>query len=327
MGALKVLFLGGAGMIGSACAQEAAARGLDLTVITRGDSGGRPVPQGVRHLRGDVRDPEALRSLLGGQEFDAVVNWVGFKPDHLAGDVDLFLGRTGQYVFISTASVFSRPAPQLPITESSPRRNDAWPYPKEKLECEESLERAYRDRYFPVTIVRPSHTYDRTVIPVLAGWTAVDRMRRGLGVVVHGDGTSLWTLMHSSDFARALIPILGNPHTMGESVNVVSGEILTWDQIHLSLAAAAGVTPTLVHRSSESIETEVPQWGPVLKHDFAHSLLFDTSKLQRFAPGFVPRIPFAAGAREILDWYDAEPDRQTVDEQLSAAFDRLIEKV
>lgn len=324
MAALKALFLGGAGMIGSACAREAVERGVDVTVVTRGEPTKWTVPAGARHLRGDVRDVESLRDLLGGEEFDTVVNWVGFKPEHLAGDVDLFAGRIGQYVFISTASVYTRPVPQLPITESSPRRNDAWPYPKEKLECEEFLERAYRERYFPVTVVRPSHTYDQTVVPVLAGWTAIDRMRRGRPVVVHGDGTSLWTLMHTSDFARAFLPILGNPQAVGESVNVVSGEILTWDQIHLALGAAARVTPVLAHRSSETIETEIPQWGPVLKHDFAHSLLFDTTKLRRFAPGFVPAIPFAQGAREVLDWYDADPDRRRVNADLDAAFDRLV---
>ena len=325
MSGLKVVFLGGAGMIGSACAREAVEQGVELTVVTRGPAEKWPVPEGVRHLRGDVRDPEVLKELLSDAEFDAAVSWIGFNREQIATDVEFFEGRVGQYVFISTASVFSRPVPQLPITESSPRRNDAWPYPKEKLECEELLEQAYRERYFPVTIVRPSHTYDRTVVPVLAGWTAIERMRRSAPVVVHGDGTSLWTLMHTSDFARAFVPILGNPHAIGESVNVVSGEILTWDQIHHTLAAAAGVPATLVHRASETIETEVPQWGPVLKHDFAHSLLFDTSKLQRLAPGFNPRIPFARGAREIIDWYDADPTRRAVNDKLSAAFDRLIE--
>jgi nucleoside-diphosphate-sugar epimerase len=324
MSALRVLFLGGAGMIGSACAAEAVSTGIELTVVTRNDPGRWPVPEGARHLRADVRDPDALRTALAGHDFDAVVNWVGYAPANVASDVELFRDRVGQYVFISTASVFTRPVPQLPITESSPRRNDAWPYPKDKIDCETFLETAYRDQYFPVTVVRPSHTYDQTAIPVLAGWTAIDRMRQGKPVVVHGDGTSLWTLMHSSDFARAFVPILGNPHTIGESVNITGGEILTWDQIHQTLAAAAGVSATLVHRSSETIETEIPQWGPVLKHDFAHSLLFDNSKLRRFAPGFAARIPFASGARGIIDWYDADPARRTINADLNASFDRLI---
>lgn len=323
--AMRVAFLGGAGMIGSACAAEAVRAGVDLTVLTRGGEGKWPVPDGVRHVRADVRDPAALRTALGEAGYDAVVNWVGFTPAQVAPDIDMFAGRVGQYVFISTASVFSRPVPQLPVTESSPRRNNAWPYPKDKLDCETLLEAAYRERDFPVTIVRPAHVYDRTVVPVLAGWTAIDRMRRGRPAVVHGDGTSLWNLTHSRDFARAFVPLLGNLHAVGESVNVTSGEILTWDQIHQALAAAAGVPALLAHRSSESIEAEVPNWGPVLRHDFAHSLFFDSTKLLRLVPGFAARVPFSAGAREIVEWYGADPARQRVDANLDAAFDRLVD--
>ncbi|HEY2674162.1 MAG TPA: NAD-dependent epimerase/dehydratase family protein [Rugosimonospora sp.] len=323
--ALRVVFLGGAGMIASACAAEAVRAGVDLTVVTRTGGGRWPVPDGARQVRADVRDPAALREALGGADHDVVVDWVGYSPADVARDVDAYAGRVGQYVFISTASVFSRPVPQLPVTESSPRRNNAWPYPKDKLDCETLLEAAYRERDFPVTIVRPAHVYDRTVVPVLAGWTAVDRMRRGRPAVVHGDGTSLWNLTHSGDFARAFVPLLGNQHALGESVNVTSGEILTWDQIHQALAAAAGAPPRLAHRSSETIETEIPNWGPVLRHDFAHSLFFDSTKLLRLVPGFASRVPFSAGAREIIEWYDADPARKRVDPILDAAFDRLVD--
>ena len=182
-------------------------------------------------------------------------------------------------MFISTCSVFARPVPQLPVTESSPRRQPVFGYARDKIACEEFLTDAYRAGGLPLTIVRPFHTYDATVVPVLAGWTAIERMRAGRPVIVHGDGTSLWTLMHASDFARALVPLLGNGHAIGESVNVVSGDILTWDQIHLTLAAAAGVaTPVLAHRSSESIAVEWPSWAEVLEHDFRHSMLFDTGE-------------------------------------------------
>ena len=324
MTALRVLFLGGAGLIGSACAAEAVRQGIDLTVVTRGPAEVRPVPAGARHVRADVHDARALAAALGGADHDSVVNWVGFTPESVTADVEAFTGHTGQYVFISTCSVFARPVPLLPVTESSPRRNDAWPYPRDKIASEVVLEAAYRDRSFPLTIVRPTHVYDRTVVPVLAGWTAVARMRQGLPVVVHGDGTSLWNLTHTSDFARAFVALLGNPHTVGESVNVLGEEVLTWDQIHLALAAAAGVRePRLVHRSSETIETEVPRWGPVLRHDFGHTVLFDTTKLRRLVPGFTARVPFARAARTIVDWHDADPARQRVDDSLGAAFDRL----
>ncbi|GAA1449179.1 NAD-dependent epimerase/dehydratase family protein [Leifsonia poae] len=320
----RILFLGGNGMIGSAAAEEAAAQGAEVTIVTRSEPR-RTVRDGVRALHGDVRDPESLGKLLGDETWDAVVNWVAFTPRDLEGQVELFRDRTSQYVFISTCSVFGRPVPSLPITESSPRRQPVFGYGRDKVACELFLEEAYRESDFPLTIVRPFHTYDRTAIPVLSGWTAIERMRTGRPVIVHGDGTSLWTLMHSSDFARAFYPLLGNQHAVGESVNVVSGDILTWDQIHLELAAAAGVrSPRLVHRSSESIAAQWPGWGEVLEHDFRHSMLFDTAKLRRLVPGFAPRVSFSQGAREIIAHHDTTPDARGVSEELSAAFDRLI---
>jgi len=250
---------------------------------------------------------------------------VVFTPEDVRAHPGLFAGRTGQYVFISTCSVFARPVPQLPITESSPRRQPVFGYARDKVACELLLEDAYRGTGFPLTIVRPFHTYDRTVVPVLAGWTAVERMRAGRPVVVHGDGTSLWSLTHSSDFARAFVPLLGLDHAIGESVNVVSGDVLTWDQIHLALARAAGVRePVLRHRSSESIAVHVPGWGEVLEHDFRHSMLFDTAKLRALVPGFAPRVSFSQGAREVLAHYDAHPELRSVDEELSRAFDALL---
>ncbi|MFJ8062761.1 NAD-dependent epimerase/dehydratase family protein [Streptomyces sp. NPDC096142] len=321
---MRVLFLGGAGMIGSAAAARAAGNGFDVTIVTRSQPA-RRVADGVRQLRADVRDPAALRAVLGGEEFDAVVNWVGFTPDDVRAHPELFSGRTGQYVFVSTCSVFGRPVPNLPITESSPRRQPVFGYARDKIACELLLEDAHRSDGFPLTIVRPFHTYDRTVIPVLAGWTAIERMRAGRPVVVHGDGTSLWSLMHARDFARAFVGLLGLDHAIGESVNVVSGDILTWDQIHLTLAAAAGVrAPVLRHRASESIAVEVPGWDEVLEHDFRHSMLFDTSKLRSLVPAFVPEVSFSQGAREVVAHYDAHPELRSVDEKLDRAFDALL---
>jgi nucleoside-diphosphate-sugar epimerase len=323
---VRVLFLGGAGMIGSAVAAEAARHGHQLTIVTRGEPR-RPLPPGTRQLHCDVYQLDGLRAALGGERYDAVVNWVGYAPAQLDGHPELFAGLAGQYVFISTCSVFARPVPSLPVTESSPRRQPAFGYARDKLAGEEYLAAAYRASGFPLTIVRPAHTYDRTVIPVLAGWTAIERMRSGKPAVVHGDGTSLWTLMHSADFARAFVPLLGNGQAIGESVNVVSGDILTWDQIHLTLAAAAGVQrPVLAHRSSESIAREWPGWADVLEHDFRHSMLFDNIKLRRLVPGFAPLMSFAAGAREILAYHDADAARRRVDGDLDTAFDRLLAK-
>jgi len=319
---MRVLFLGGNGMISSACAAEVVRQGHELTVLTR-SAGSRALPAQVRRVNVDVHDPVALREVLGDQDFDVVVNFVGYKPDEVSADTETFAGRTGQYVFISTASVYARPIALLPITESTPRRNNGFAYPQDKIACEEVLERACREFDFPATIVRPAHTYDRTVVPMLGGWTLVERMRQGKPVVVHGDGTSLWTLMHSSDFARAFVPLLGNSHTLGDAVHITSDEILTWDQIHQIMARAAGVTPKLVHRSSEDIGLVIPDWAAVLAHDFAHTLLFDNTKLRRFVPGFAARVPFDAGAREIVAYYSADPSRRRINAELDAAFDRL----
>jgi nucleoside-diphosphate-sugar epimerase len=320
---LRILFLGGAGMIGSAAAAEAVAAGHQLTIVTR-DEPRRPVPAEAKQLRADVYDAVALADAVGSAEYDAVVNWVGYSPGQLAGHPELFTG-AGQYVFISTCSVFARPVPQLPVTESSPRRQPVFGYARDKIACEEFLAAAYRDAGFPLTIVRPFHTYDETVVPLLAGWTAIDRVRRGRPAVVHGDGTSLWTLMHAGDFARAFVPLLGNAHAIGESVNVTSGDILTWDQIHLILAAAAGVArPVLAHRASETIAREWPSWAEVLEHDFRHSMLFDPARLTRLVPEFRPRMTFSAGARAIIQYHDGDPGRRRVDPALDAAFDRLL---
>jgi nucleoside-diphosphate-sugar epimerase len=320
----KILFLGGAGMIGSAAAAEAVSRGAQVTIVTRSEPA-RAVAPGVRALRADVRDAAQLRGVLGGEEFDAVVNWVGYVPGDVRDHPALFTGSAGQYVFISTCSVYARPVPRLPITESSPRRQPVFGYARDKLACETLLEDAYRTTDFPLTIVRPFHTYDRTVIPLLSGWTAIERMRAGKPVVVHGDGTSLWTLMHSSDFARAFVPLLGLGRAVGESVNVVSGEILTWDQIHLTLAAAAGVrSPELRHLSSESIAEHIPGWREVLEHDFRHSMLFDNSKLRSLVPGFAPSVSFSDGAREAVAYRDADPARRAPDPKMDRAFDALL---
>jgi len=323
----RVLFLGGAGMIGSAAAAEAVRRGVELTIVTRG-APSRPMPAGVRQLRADVRDARALAGVLGEESFDAVVNWVGYAEGDVRDHVELFSDRTTQYVFISTCSVYARPVPLLPITESSPIRQSEFGYPRGKIACELLLQDAYRQSGFPLTIVRPFHTYDETTVPILSGWTAIERMRAGKGVVVHGDGTSLWSLTHSSDFARAFVPLLGNGHAIGESVNVVSGDILTWDQIHIELAAAAGVRePRLVHVSSEAIGRAVPGWAEVLEHDFRHTMLFDTSKLLRLVPGFAPRVSFSDGARQIIEHARVSSSARRVDAELDAAFDRLIDGV
>jgi nucleoside-diphosphate-sugar epimerase len=322
---LRVLFIGGSGIISSACSWLAAERDIELFVLNRGVSTDRPLPAQATVLHGDVRDPVSVRDAVGNREFDAVVDWVAFTPGHVQADIDAFRGRTGQYVFISSASAYQTPPARLPVTESTPLRNPFWQYSRNKIACEELLTRAYRDEGFPATIIRPSHTYDKTLVPFDGGWTVLGRMRQGKPVVVHGDGTSLWTLTHHADFARGFVPLLGHPRTIGDVFHITSGDVLTWDQIASTLAAAAGLTARIVHVPSDAIAAADPEWGAGLLGDKAHSMVFDNSKLRAVVPGYLATIPFEQGAREIVAWHEEDPSRQQVDARLDAVMDKLIE--
>jgi len=321
---LRVLFIGGTGIISSACAERALRDGHDVHLLNRGESVARPAPAGARALRADVRDPEAVNEALGRMEFDAVVDFVAFTPGHVQQDVDLFAGRAGQYVFISSASAYQRPPSHVPVVESAPLRNPFWEYSRQKIACEDVLVRAYRERGFPMTIVRPSHTYDKTMVPFDGGWTVVDRMRRGLEVVVPGDGTSLWTITHASDFAAGLVGLLGAISALGEAFHITSHEALTWNQIYEQVASAAGVRARLVHVTSDAIAAADPDLGAAMLGDKSHSMAFDNSKIRNVVPGFAARVPFSQGAREIVAWHDADPARRVIDHRMDALFDALI---
>jgi nucleoside-diphosphate-sugar epimerase len=322
--ALKVLFVGGSGQISSACSQRAADLGIDLYVLNRGQSTLRPLPPEAHRLEGDIRDPAAARAALGDHEFDAVADFVAFTPEHVQADIDLFRGRTRQFVFISTASAYQKPVGRLPIVESTPLRNPVWPYSQDKIAGEELLVRDYREDGFPATIVRPSHTYDRTSLPFHGRWTVVDRMRRGKEVVVHGDGTSLWTLTHHADFAKAFVGLLGHPQAIGDAFHITSDEVLTWNQIHEIVAAAAGTQARLIHIASDAIFAADEQWGRSLLGDKAHSVIFDNAKVRALVPDYVATIPFAQGAREMIAWHDEDAARRVVDDRVDELMDRLV---
>jgi nucleoside-diphosphate-sugar epimerase len=320
---MKVLFIGGTGVISSACSELALQRGIDLYLLNRGNSFRRP-PERAKILQADIRQPETVARALGSLTFDAVVEWIGFTPDQIKTDIELFRGRTGQYIFISSASAYQKPPSFLPITESTPLYNPYWQYSRDKAACEALLAQADREQGFPYTVVRPSHTYDRTLLPFEGRYTVVARMRAGKGVVVHGDGTSLWTLTHHRDFAVGLVGLLGNPLTIQQAFHITSDECLTWNQIYTIIAHAAGVEPKLVHIPSEVIARFHPGWGDSLLGDKAHSVIFDNSKIHRVVPDFHPIIPFWQGAREIIAWYDENPARQVIDAKMDALQDQLI---
>jgi len=323
---MKVLFIGGTGIISSACSRLALERGIDLYLLNRGQSS-RPLPDGARVLHGDIHDPASARTALGDLQFDAVVDWIVFTPEQLEADIELFRGRTGQYVFISSASAYQTPPVALPITEATLLDNPYWQYSRNKIACEERLVRAYREEKFPITMVRPSHTYDERLLPFQGGWTVMERMLQGKPVIVHGDGTSLWTMTHNTDFAKGFVPLLGNPQALGNAFQITSDESLTWNQIFEILGQAAGVKPNLVHVPSELIAAYDAEWGAGLLGDKAHSMVFDNTRIKRLVPAFACTVPFARGAEEIIAWYMAGPDRRTVDTKFDALCDRIITAV
>jgi nucleoside-diphosphate-sugar epimerase len=319
----SILFIGGTGVISAAAAARVVALGHRLTILNRGRST-RPVPEGVETLSADVRDASAVREALAGREFDAVADFITYTPDQAKASLDLFAGRTGQYVFISSASAYQKPPTRLPIRESTPLKNPFWQYSRDKIACEELLFQAYREQDFPLTVVRPSHTYDRTKIAMVGGWTDIHRMRAGLPVMVHGDGTSLWTLTHSRDFAKAFVGLLGRPQAVGESYTITSDEYLPWNQIYQLFARAAGVPePELVHVASETIAAHSEELGPNLLGDRSHSVIFDNTKVKSLVPDYCATVPFADGAREIVEWHDANPGLQLVDRTFMELSDRL----
>ncbi|MBI1880953.1 MAG: SDR family oxidoreductase [Chloroflexi bacterium] len=321
---MKVLFIGGTGKISSACSQLAVERGIELYLLNRGQTSARPAPREARILQGDIRDKDSASQALAGLTFDVVVNWIAFTPEHIELDLALFRDRTQQYIFISSASAYQTPPINLPITESTPLDNPYWAYSRAKIACEERLMQAYRQEKFPMTIVRPSHTYDKTLLPFTEGYIVVDRMRQGKKVIVFGDGTSLWVLTHHRDFAKGFVGLLGNNHAIGEAFHITSDELLTWNQIFEIVARAAGAEAKLVHVPSDFIAAFDPNWAAGLLGDKSHSVIFDNTKIKRIVPDFTATIPYARGAEEVIAWYDADPDRQKVDKAFDQLMDRII---
>ncbi|HBF41878.1 MAG TPA: NAD-dependent dehydratase, partial [Anaerolineaceae bacterium] len=314
---MRILFIGGTGTISSACSELAIKRGYHLTLLNRGKSVLTP-PSEAHILQADIRDIEGTRAVLGNYTFDVVVDWVAYTPDHVRVDLDLFRGRMGQYVFISSASAYQTPPSNLPIRESTLLDNPIWDYSRNKIACEELLVNAYRVQKVPFTIVRPSHTYDRSSVPVQGGYTVIDRMLKHQQVIVPGDGTSIWTLTHNADFAKGFIGLLGNSHAIGEAFHITSDEWLTWNQIYQTLAQAAGVEPRLVHIPSDLVAAYDPDIGASLLGDKSHSAIFDNSKIKQVVPDFCASIPFSRGAEEIIAWHREDPSRQGINPGFNA---------
>jgi nucleoside-diphosphate-sugar epimerase len=326
---MKVLFIGGTGNISLAVTQLAAARGIELTLLRRGQRAAH-LPEGVSSIVADIADEAAVAKAIGDGHFDAVVDWIAFTPDQIERDIRLFRGQTNQFIFISSASAYQRPVGHYLITESTPLVNPYWQYSRDKIACEERLMLAYRDEGFPITIVRPSLTYGNTQI-VLAvnswqkSWTAIDRMRRGKKVIVPGDGSSLWCITHNSDFARGFVGLLGHRQAIGQAFHVTSDEVMTWDQFYRITAEAAGAEARIVHIASDFLGACNPDEIGSLTGDKASSVVFDNSKIKRFVPDYCATVPFAEGIKRTIDWFDAEPARRVIDDEANAAWDKIIE--
>jgi len=323
---MKVLFIGGTGIISSACVELAVARGFDLTVLNRGKRG---AVRGAAQIVADINDPAVAAVALGRTSWDAVVDFVSFLPAEMEQRIALFKGRVGQFIFISSASVYQKPSAYWLMTESTPLANPFWDYSRDKIACEERLTRALREENFPAVIVRPSFTYGNSCVPLtLNSWprtfTAVDRMRRGKSVIIPGDGLTLWTMTHNSDFAKALIGLLGHQGSIGHAFHITSDEVLTWNQIYGAVAEAAGVPLNAIHISSDFISACVPETVGSLTGDKANCAIFDNTKIKRFVPDFVATTRFRDGIKRTIDWFDADPHRQEIDEEANVKWDKLI---
>ena len=321
---MKVLFIGGTGNISTSVSKLCIERGIDLYLLNRGK---RNVEiTGAKIINGDITSSE-IADAFKSYKWDCVVNWIAFNENDIERDIKLFRKKTKQYIFISSASVYQKPPTHPVITESTPLYNPVWDYSQNKIACEERLNNAYREENFPITIVRPSHTFD-TVIPLIMGawteYTIIDRMKKGEKVIVHGDGTSLWTITHAIDFAKGFVGLIGNQQAIGHPFHITSDEILTWDQIYKTVAEAAGVEANIIHIPSDFIINVERSLTGSLLGDKCYSVIFDNTKIKTFVPGYKAVIPFSEGIKKTLAWFEADPKRMIIKKDSNEKIDRII---
>ncbi len=331
---MKALFIGGTGTISSAITRQIASDcNWELYLLNRGNRN-HELPANVKTIIADINDEQQAKEALQGMDFDVVCDFIGFLPEQVERDYRLFKGRTRQYMYISSASAYQKPLSSPYITEGTPLANPYWLYSRNKIASEEVLMRHYREEGFPITIIRPSHTYDERSIPVAAhgkngSWQVLKRMIEGKPVIIPGDGTTLWTVTHNSDFAKAFVGLMGNVHAIGESFQITSDENLTWNQIHEIVANALGVKLKAYHVSSEWLAAVGPEYDLEggLIGDKANTVIFDNTKLKRAVPGFVATTSFAQGARKTVEHILAHPELQRADPEYDAWCDRVIEQL
>ena len=323
---MKVLFIGGTGFISTAVSRMAIERGMELYLLNRGIRSSEIT--GALQLTGDIHLPESIRNALKDLKFDVVVDWIAFTPEDIERDLSVFRGRTKQFVFISSASAYQKPPANYVISESTPLENPYWEYSRNKIACEDLLMKAYQEEAFPVTIVRPSYTYN-TYLPVAIGgfgcYTLADRMLKGKPIIVHGDGTSLWVNTHAEDFAKGFLGLLGYEKAIGQAFHITSDEVLTWNQIYQTIAEALGVEAKIVRIPSDFIVKVVPRLTGDLLGDKTWSVVFDNSKIKSFVPEFQATIPFKEGMRRAMEWFAADEKRRLVDGKVNQEMDLIIQ--
>jgi len=326
---LRVLYIGGTGTISASCVRQSIESGMQVSMLNRGhNTSGRTIPDGVETLIADVTDDAALVAAIGDRSFDAVVNFISYDASDARRMASFFAPRTKQYVHISSAAIYAKPVWQVPISESTPTGpNPPLEYATAKWHAERALHDAYLSDGVPLTIVRPSHTYDDANPPLPGGWAAVDRIARGEEIAVHGDGTSLWTLTHAEDFAVGLVGLLGNPRAIGETFNITGSDVYTWDEIYTIIADALGAKAKLVHVASEMFPLVAPDWfwSGEMVGDIGHCAVFDNSKIRAFVPGFAPRLTFHRAATRMIAWRAAHPETTKGDASTEAVLARIVD--
>lgn len=327
---MKVLFIGGTGTISMAITRRVVEQGHDLYLLNRGNRREEEL-KGVTWLTADIHQEEEAAGLLEDHKFDVVADFIAFTPQQLERDYRLFHGRTRQFIYISSASAYQKPLSDYRITEGTPLANPYWEYSRNKIAGEDFLMKKYREEGFPVTIVRPSHTYDERSVPMgvhgdKGSWQVISRMIEGKKVIIHGDGSSLWTMTHNSDFAKGFTGLMGNIHAIGEAVQITSDETLTWNQIYQTVADALGVELRPCYVSSDFLDrcSKYDFRGSLLG-DKANSVVFDNAKLKRLVPDFVATKRFDTGVRETIANILAHPELQKEDPQFDAWCDRVVE--
>jgi nucleoside-diphosphate-sugar epimerase len=329
---MKVLFIGGTGTISTAISKLLLTQGHDLYLLNRGIRND-VLPEGAHSLVADINDETKVAELIKGLDFDCVADFIAFVPEHLQRDYRLFKDKTKQFIFISSASAYQKPLSDYRVTEATPLANPYWQYSRDKIACEDYLMKLYREEGFPVTIVRPSYTYDERSVPLgvhgkNGSWQVLKRMLAGKPVIIHGDGTALWTMTHNSDFAKGFAGLIGNIHALGEAVQITSDETLTWNQIYQCIARALDVPLKAVHVSSEFLAAAGPyDFVGGLLGDKAESVVFDNSKLKRLAPDFVATKRFDQGIKETVEYVLAHPELQHPDEEFDQWCDLILMKI